>query len=239
MESQQIVDYIRQQLAAGYTEANLRDHLVKHGWSQAAVNNAFTTYRASTTSVSKTAKAKKSHKRMHIKRIKATSWTRARFIKLGVGFAVLAVVGAGVHFVIAMKNEAAGPPPKVVLTYPQKQSNDVSLIGGAVAQFAATYGDLPAQVLPASDGGLAFCGTACTVSELTLGSPQVYQPTAVKLMNYAVNLAAPDKDTMYLVPAAKCASTNAIGEASASPRSIVILYARMDGPVLKQRCVTL
>jgi hypothetical protein len=239
MESQQLVDYIREQLATGYTEANLRPYLAKYGWSEQAINDAFAAYYQSKQSSQTQAKAKKTKRREHVKRVRASRWTKPRFIKLGVSFAVLALVAFGVHFVMDMRAEKPAPPPKLKLSYTQKQSGDVSLVGGAVAQFAATYGDLPSQVMPASDGGLAFCGKACGSSQLTLGSPQVYPPSAVKLVSYTAGLKAPDEHTMYLVPAAKCASATSIGGTSTSPRSIVILYARAENTLLKQRCVTL
>jgi hypothetical protein len=234
MESQQIVDYIRQQIAAGYTEATLRQHLMVHGWSASAVADAFAKYRKSVTP-KKLLKAKKL--RRGGKLAKKTNRNR---IKLAVtGAAAVALVVAGTHLWIGRKDLRPVNTVAKPLTYAQKQSFDVNTIGGAVSQFSADNGGLPDSVAVSADGSLLLCGVDCNTTAAAIAPLQVYQASSVKVIPYQSGFTTTDKQTMYLMPGAKCADTHNLGGENANPRAIVILYAQENGLGVTPKCVTL
>lgn len=233
MESQQVVDYISEQLNAGHSEAELRQHLLAHDWSAAAVDSAFERYHQAT--MPKPAELKTAKKRY---RVRIPRWTRARVIKLGTVFAVVVVLAVGVHIYQAQRpvKQAAAVP----ITYVQRQTQDVVIVGGAVANFVAdSGGKLPVKDVVAADGNLLLCAAVCDPATPEVSRLQVYRPADVSIMAYSSGLEVPDKGTMYIVPGGSCHGNAELGEQSARANSAVILYGRWENNALSQRCVQL
>ncbi|HSX05785.1 MAG TPA: hypothetical protein VLF69_04920 [Candidatus Saccharimonadales bacterium] len=252
MESQQLVDYIDEQIKAGYSEGELRPHLMAHGWSATAVDGAFAGRQQrdapepeQPAKSSRTAKllrvlgtkSKKSSKpRQH--RVKASKWTKQRWLKLSISVVVLAAAGLGARAIILDNTSQLLHLKPLKLSYRQLQVRDVSTVGGAVALYASETQTLPTNTVVLPDGHLQLCGATCD------GMPEVnvltsYQPAGVEIKPYTIGLVAPSKSIMYLVPQAKCANQTTLGEPSPNPRSMVILYQQADGNQLKPRCVPL
>ena len=159
-----------------------------------------------------------------------------------VGLVVLVVL-LGVFFGHKVISSEMSQKPKTQnvqprLSYGAKQAIDVNLVAGAVGQYAAANNVLP-QKLAVSNGSLVLCGPTCTSSAYEVGGFNVYQPSDIKLVSYAPNLTVPSQTTMYLVPGAKCASNGAVGAANPAPRSMVILFAAVNGSTTAPRCVVL
>ena len=232
---QKLVDYISEQLRAGFSEASLRQHLEAHGWAKPAIDSAFDRYNQRTMpKPAPIAGVKRKH------RVRIPKWTRARFMKLGVAFAVLLIAGAATYLVMF----AEKPPQRTVeaqpLTYAQKQSLDVVTVGGTMAtHVAGTDGDVPTFTSIASDGHLLLCGTTCDPTVSEVGTLVVYKPSGVKFVPYTSGLTVPNKETMYLVPGGTCQGRDALGGQNVNPKAFVLLYARNEDSGLIQRCVTL
>jgi len=244
MESQQLVDYIEEQLKAGHSEANLRPHLLAHGWSQTAVDDAFAQHRKRTESprqdathtlTAKPAKPKKERKH----HVKATKWTRTRYIKLGFTVAALAVVVVAARGLMGLHRHTPPPVARKALTYRQMQTEDITLLGGAVALYAQNADSLPTTLAVLADGSMLLCGASCDSTTPEVSPLMSYKPENIKFMSYAPGLMAPDKETLYLVPEAKCAGKTKLGGADTNPRAMVILYAQAQGDSTTPRCVTL
>ncbi|HSX06162.1 MAG TPA: hypothetical protein VLG92_00390 [Candidatus Saccharimonadia bacterium] len=232
MENQQLVEYIVDQMRVGYSEATLREHLEAHGWSAEAIDGAFVKYHRLNTAELKAARAARRKARRH-------KLTRFQRIKAGTVAAVVAVLLAiGINTLVSKHAplvQAATKP----LTYAQKQSNDVNILAGAVAQYAAEAEALPTVIGANPDGSITLCGAGCGAISPIVASLGVYKPTGINFAPYSAGLAAPDRNTMYLVPGATCASKTALGEANPKPRSMVILYAQANGASLARHCVVL
>lgn len=241
MESQQIVDYIRQQLAAGHTEMRLRQHLLVSGWTQPQIEAAFQQYHRATGAAAKPAKKSRMAKmaKPRRKRTRANSWTLGKSIKLGLAVAVVAVALVGLRTFMDERQPSA--PPHVAPHYSaqQLQALDVNTVGSAVGEYSVTTGDLPAGTTVGSDGHLVLCGTSCDPSVGEVVSLVTYNPATVKMQHFAPNLTVPDANTMYIVPGATCENKGASINASSKPKAAVILYAQPKETQLTQRCVIL
>jgi hypothetical protein len=127
-----------------------------------------------------------------------------------------------------------------VLSFNAKQSADIDLVAGAVGQYAAANDALPTHLSLASNGDyLVLCGDSCDPTAYTVDGFSAYKPSSIKLVSYAEGLAAPDQNTMYLVPRAKCNTDGSVGSVNTDPRSMVILYATTSGSTVVPRCVVL
>jgi hypothetical protein len=234
MENKQAVDYIREQLAAGHTEANLRAHFVQYGWAEAAVDEAFKHYHKNMKSAERRSAAKKLRRGGKQKLVK---WTKRRQVKLvltGLAVIVLVIV---THTVITRPHKPA-PVAAAPLTYQQKQNIDVNTIAGAVGQYAYANNVLPTR-LSVGSGTLIMCDTTCDPTTSQISPLSVYKPTDVKIEPYVAGLTVPDDQTVYLVPLAKCQNQTSLGTPSLNQRSMVLLYASSSGSSISQRCVTL
>lgn len=165
---------------------------------------------------------------------------RRRLYLVGMIILVLAVGGFIVHKVISseMARKPAPQNTQPQLSYGAKQAIDVNLVAGAVGQYAAANNALPGR-LAESNGSLVLCGATCTSSAYEVGGFNVYQPSNIKLVAYVPNLTVPSQSTMYLVSGAKCAGNGAIGGVNTAPRSMVILFAAVNGSSAAPRCVVL
>jgi len=234
MESQQIVDYIADNLAVGHAEADIRAQLQASGWSQASVDGAFSHYRQLHNVVLQPA-AKHTRRRIRWPKLRIAP----RVLQAGAGLAVLAVLALGAYVLWPHK-----PAPAVVhaapLSYQQKQSNDVNIIAGAMGQYVAGSGGVvPTSISAAADGNLVLCGVTCDPTTSNISPLSVYRASGIEFVAYDAALTAPDKYTMYLVLGGSCISVHELGPQSTNPHAVVILYGRDTGTDLVQRCVTL
>ena len=237
MESQQIVDYIRDQLAAGHSEANLRQHMLSNGWPQASADAAFAKYHEGLTAkmAARRAAAKKARWRRRL-----PDWSFMQWVRRILALAVIVALGIGANMYLSHRQKPLPVTTPAHFSFEQKQTIDATNIGGTVSLYAQANGVLPEKLSVAADGQLAMCSAACDPATTTeVASLLVYAPGDVKMAAYTPGLTVPDTKTMYLVPQAKCASNKALGEASTVARAIVILYARDNNGTTEQRCVTL
>lgn len=174
--------------------------------------------------------------------------SRARFASRRrrlVRVSILAVVAAGVlavvWLVILHRVSDKTPPQPAVrrLSFLEKQTADVSLVAGAVGQYAAAYDALPTRLVAGPSGSLVLCGPSCDPTDYEVGGLSTYQAANIKLMPYTTDLAAPSQYVMYLVPGAKCASNGYAGLPNATLRSMVILYAGVTGATVTPHCLVL
>ncbi len=235
MDSQHIVDYISGQLRAGHSEARLREHLAGHGWQPAAVDAAFEQYYRSAMPLPvDIAPSARKH------RVRLSRWTRAHFIKLGVaGAAVVIVIVVGLQLFQHSQPKLPARKPQA-LAYKQKQSIDILLLAGAINNFIAGHAGVPPTATSVTpDGVMVLCGTVCDPGTDSVSALAAYKPDGVRFMAYSSGLAAPDVNTMYIVPDGSCANANELGGQNVNPRAMVILYGRADDNGVAQRCVTL
>jgi hypothetical protein len=236
MESQRLVDYIREQTTAGYSETTLRQHLLQYGWSPAVVANAFKTYRQSLTP-KKSLKSKAKKLRRGGKLAKKTWGKRIQLALSSV--VVVALVVAGTYFWLGQRDLKPVSSVAKSLSYAEKQTFDVNTVGGAISQFSADNSGLPSALTVSTDGSLVLCGVDCAAIAVTIAPLQTYQPSNVKLIPFESGFTTTDKAAMYLIPGAKCADTHTLGGENPNPRSMVIMYARENGLGVTPYCVTL
>jgi hypothetical protein len=243
MESQQIVDYIRQQLAAGHTEARLRQHLLGSGWTQPQVEAAFTQYRTATSTGKTTKKSKRASKisKPRRKRTRVSTWTWPRRLALVGGAVVVAVVSFGIYKLTGGGEPEPEKPAAPHYTYQQKQAIDVNTVGTVIGQYSVSTGEVPLSATIGADGNLILCGTVCDPALGEVVTLIQYKPTDVKFAAFKADLTAPDSHTMYIVPQATCKDKGKEIDASTRPRAVVILYsqASSESGDLTHRCVVL
>lgn len=243
MDNPQLVDYIRSQMAAGHTEATVREHLIKHGWSSDKVDSAFAHYNRSHV-ISEPARSVAADAVRPPRRGGRDAIRRHR-TKLGKVLLLLVVVALAVGSFLLFKHEKAKPTIPVVHepTLQQKQSLDVVTIGGAVGQYVATNSKtLPTHVSPAPDGSdsVVLCGAVCDPSTWQVSSLSAYKPTGVRMVPYTLGLTVSDPNTLLLVSGARCNEQGTeLSTKDVKALSMSILYASEDGGSLKQRCVIL
>jgi len=231
MENEQIVGYVREQLALGHTEAVLREHLLVHGWQEGMLDDIFLHIHGASVSVPKASKRRHRHR--------ASSQLRRRRRTLLVTGVVLIAAVLVWHF----WPRHAPPSPAFVaqpISYQQKQNIDVNTVGGAVGQYALANGTLPTHLAVGdANNQLVMCNNICDPATSQISTLQVYGAPGVAIRPYAADLSVPDDKSMYLVPGASCTSRMGIGRPNSNPRSMVILYADKTDKGLRQHCVTL
>lgn len=236
MNNPQLVDYIRQHMAAGHTETTIRQHLLKYGWQADHVDAAFTQYHRS----------KVRPKRASISAVKSVTATRRprrrnkRMLRLaGVGLVAMLVA---VVFIVHKAHSAKTVPEPTAparLTHQQEQTIDVITIGGAVGQYvAASNSTLPTRTAPGpSDNSVVLCGKTCDSTTWQVSALSAYKPANVKIVPYAPGLTT-SVDTLLLVAGAKC-NHNDLTTDNITPLSMVALYATDTSAGPKQHCVSL
>ncbi|HSX43128.1 MAG TPA: hypothetical protein VLF59_03520 [Candidatus Saccharimonadales bacterium] len=240
MEGQQLVDYVRDQLAAGHSEGTLRKHLVVHGWPEHLVDQAFDNLHPA-----KSAKKEKTpipgvqtlgHLR---RRSKRQAWSLGTWLKSIMFLFVL--VAAGVvglrYYADHHKKLAAAKAPGY--NFIQMQAVDVSNIGGAVALYAQANGVLPTSLAVAADSNLVVCGSVCDPVANEVAHLMVYKANNVKMTEYYEGVQASDNQTLYVVTHASCTGQGKTIAPGKTDRSAAILYGRGEGVSITQRCVTL
>ena len=227
MSSQQIVDYIAKQIKNGHSEKSLRKHMRAHGWSAAAVSDAFTRYHSA-----------QKYSRPVVRHLNRRQKLREG-VKATLVLALLAVVaGVVMHFVHRPEAPVVHATP-IELTNSQKQMNDIITIGGAIGQYAAANGVLPTHlVVGDSETSLVMCDAVCNPTTSQISSLYSYKATNVQLKDYVAGLTVPNEQTAYLVTNGTC-KDKVLGPASASPRAMVILYAATSGNTISQHCLKL
>jgi hypothetical protein len=243
MESQQIVDYIRQQLAAGHTEARLRQHLLESGWPQGAITDAFKKYQQ-TIPAAKAPKSAKSSLKDRAKKLRRGGKLQKRTrggarVKWAVALAVVAVVIAGAYNWRSRGDLQPVSTATPSIGYSQKQSSDINIVAGAVVQYSVDNGELPRKVVVTADGQLTLCSQSCDAGTAVIASLMVYDAYGVRIVPYEAGFTTNDKDAIYLIPGAKCADTYTLGSANTNPRAMVIMYAQVNGRGVTPRCITL
>lgn len=235
MADEALAAYIRENLAAGHSKSAIREQLLASGWRSDAVDVALATARRSASTASNTASSGELRRGSRTKMVR---WTHRWPVRLAV--LILIAVGGGGLIVHAMvgSHPAALPAQSVRhLTTTQMQANDVTTIAGAVGQYAAAYGVLPATAV-SSNGSLVLCDTVCNPTMAQTAALMFYAPSQVKIRPYHSQLAAPSTTVIYLVPQAKCAN-GAVGAPNTNPRSMVLLYEAATSPQPTARCIVL
>ena len=162
-----------------------------------------------------------------------------RLLAAGVIVVLIAVAVAVRGALKARSAHSAALSPPAPLSYEAKQAVDVHLVGGAVSQYASANAALPAHLSVALDGGLVLCGAVCNPALYELTGFSVYQAANIRLVGYQAELKAPNANTMYLVPGAKCGGGGRVGDPSPAQRSMVILYVGGQDDKATPRCVVL
>lgn len=235
MANTEIVEYLRQQKAAGYSEATLREHLKKQGWSAAGIDTAFRDLKHAGRKPSR----KKSQLLRRGGRQKQPNRKLRRLVKFIVIVAIVLVAAIIIDKVLTHKPV---PKPKATppLTNQQRQTLDVNTLGGAVGQYVIENNQtLPERVSPAPDGSsVVLCGKTCDPNTWQVSALQAYKPSDVRLVHYATGLAVPEASTMYIVSGATC-KKGTLTDQGIRPLSMAILYATQNDSTLQQHCVAL
>jgi hypothetical protein len=173
-------------------------------------------------------------------KLRSSRMRRRLFIALFV-VVILIIVLLVAHKYMTPKSSPTAPGSAVQpLSFTAKQTTDINLVAGAVGQYAAANGVLPAYLSVASNGSLVLCGSVCNPTLYGVGGFSAYQASNIKLMNYSPGLTPSNQNMMYLVPGAKCGSDGKAGDPNPTPRSMVILYASVSSTgVATPRCVVL
>ena len=129
------------------------------------------------------------------------------------------------------------PPP---LTFQQKQTIDINTLAGAIGQYANANNALPLS-LSVEPGNitLVMCGKICDPLTSQVTQLSAYKADEVHIESYVADLAVPDIQTIYLVPGARCNAGGGLGNSTAAPRAMVLLYAVSSGASFSQHCLTL
>ena len=244
-QSQQIIDYVRQHLAQGFSETDIRAHLATSGWPQEAINQAFAQYHNTQGAPTPVAPPRPTVSSSLQQAHKSKSSLGKRII---IGTAVL-VVGIVVLFLIL----AASPKtPKTLdkLATPAletnsqntERENDVAMLAGAISTYESNNQNALPQstAADASPKTLDICGTSCTATTKSTVQLDYYAntPATTSLRSYATNLTVPDTQTIYIVPYASCKSDKSgIGTAAPGQYVVAILYALQSGKNTEQRCL--
>ena len=231
MADEAIVEYIRDNLAAGHSETALREHLKNHGWGQADIDNAFARSnkieRPSSGIADKPRRGAKPLSRKHT----------GRNLLILAGLIIIAWLGwMGYRHMHLSQPDKASAPVLQSLSTQTKQTNDISTVAGAVGQYAAANGVLPTTESEIS-GSLVLCNDVCDPLTSQVASLVFYSASNVKIMQYSDGLTVSNVHTIYLVPRAKCVNDQ-IAANPDKPRAMVLLYMRDSTPPVK-RCVTM
>ena len=232
MKSQQLAEYVSEQMRVGHNESTVRKHLLAYGWHAAAIDDAFSKYRRANAAELKALRA-------HRRKARRRKWTMMRRAKVAAAVLVAIVLLVGVGDMLFRKYHRPPPPKAVVVTYGQKQVSDASTLAGTIAQYTIASGSLPTAVAAVGNNSVRLCGSNCASTPTAAVVLMVYKASGVRLLPYSPELTAPNKYAMYLVPHAKCASTSHIGAANTNPRSMVILFDQENGHTMQQRCMVL
>ena len=246
---QQISDYINQHLNQGFSETDVRSHLLTNGWSHEAVNQAFERYNRTVGSSPSMAARQSLDPRLLQHQHSAPKKRRKSILKwvmISVGIIVIAVVMLFVYL-------AKSPSTLDKLATPAlqrnadntKRENDAAMIASALATYISSHQNTFPQstATDTAPKTLDVCGPDCTSAYKVTVQLGYYAntPSAVSFRNYATNLKVPDLKTVYIVPNANCKSDKSgIGTSTVGEKylSIVVLYAIQSGTAVKQQCLS-
>jgi hypothetical protein len=233
MENQETIEYIRKHMGGGYSEATIRQHFLAYGWSQAKVDGVFAQYHQFT------AKPTAAKGRRHLPRPQLKKQAKQRLVRFSLAMVVLAVAAVLLVVWRSKKSDPAVVAP-VQLTYQQRQTLDINTLAGAIGQYANANNALPLSLSVEPDNiTLVMCGKICDPATSQITQLSVYKADNVHIESYVAGLTVPDIQTVYLVPGGRCAKGGGLGNATAAPRAMVLLYAISSGASFSQRCVTL
>jgi len=252
---QQSLDYIREQLAAGQSEAAIRTGFAQSGWPQPAVDNLFTQYYASqgnnpeatvpaqpaTTTPPVTTSAEP---------VQSTQKPKRRlpkfFIPVIIGGVVLLVLILILALVLrgSTGSKVINKTSQAALTQNAgdvARKTDVAQILAGISNYVASHsGNLPDQTAAGNGPDtILLCGGRCTpASEMPVSlSHYKNTPQAVSFHAYAKDLKVPDAETVYIVGNTSC-NGDSLG-ATNQPSRAAVLFASPNGSSLKQQCVNL
>lgn len=233
MENQETIEYIRKHVGGGHSEATIRQHFLAYGWSQAKVDGVFADYHRS---IAPSAVTKG---RRHLPRPQLKKQAKRRLVRFSLAIVVLAVAAVLLPAWLTKKSApVAVTPPQ--LTYQQKQTLDINTLAGAIGQYANANDALPLSLsVEPDDTTLVMCGKICDPATSQITQLSVYKADKVHIESYVAGLTVPDIQTVYLVPGGRCAKGGGLGNATAAPRAMVLLYAVSSGASFSQRCLTL
>ena len=231
-QSQQINEYIRQHFNQGFSEADIRAHLLSNGWSQEAVTQAFNQYHGGATVLppiptqppaNSYAPPTPHHKK-----------SKAKVVVVGIMILLLTLpILLDILATPALQRNAANT----------SQKNDVAMVDSAVSNYVSAHnGALPsATAADPTAGALDICGADCTGSDKVTVTLSYFSntPSAVQFHSYSSNLTVPDNKTLYIVDNATCKSDNSgIGsQATSGNVSAAFLYAYSSSSGLTQQCL--
>jgi len=246
MQPNQTTDYIHQQLSQGYSEAAIRQALVQSGWQPAQVDQAFAQYYAlGGTPAMQPGAQPAGQARAASKSNKPFILALAVFACLLILVVVIAVVVAATHKK-SPDQSTASPVTAGSNSYLQRQAdltsekNDASALAAAIDEFIANNnGSVPQSIVPGSAANTwDVCAAACTTGYKSTATLNYFKnaPQAVQIKPFKSGLKAPDENTVYVVPAAKCQNdTTAV--AADSTREFALLFASAEPSGLNQLCV--
>ncbi len=234
MESQQIVDYIRETLGSGHAESDVRSHLLTSGWPEAAVDDAFTRYRQSEVPVTRNDTHKQGPKRLRPVSLKSR-WQKAIALALVIG-----LIGFGVHLALPHHKPPVATAQKThVVTDSEKRRSDVLAVAGGMGQFSTANGVLPTKTVVAGAMTLEFCGTDCDPADPDAVQLMLYSPANVRIVPFVPGLSAPGTETMLVVASGKCNGSTLDAQEATKPRTAVLLYSDVVNDALTTHCITL
>jgi hypothetical protein len=247
-QSQQINTYIRQHFGQGFSETDIRSHLLANGWSQDAINRAFEQYRHESSLQSPMAippQLSPHHQPPHLDSKKH----RHSLLKwlVVIVIAIVLIVVAALAYVSRHPATVSKLERPALERYADNTSreNDVSKIASALATYISGHqSNFPqSTTADATPGTLAICGPDCTPTNKVTVQLQYYAntPSAVSFRSYTAGLTVPDGQTVYLIPNANCsADKSGLGTSTIGQKylSIVVLYAIQSGNGIKQQCLS-
>ena len=238
---QQITDYIRQHISQGFSEADIRTHLLNNGWSQEAVTQAFNQYHDGAALPPSMPAQPPANSYVPMPPYKKSKARIAGIIGL---FVVLGIIILVAHLLTSPKTlDKLATPALQRNAANTSQKNDVAMVVSAVSNYVSHHnGMLPTTTVPDSTAGtLDICGAGCTDSNKVTVTLSYFKSTttAVLFHSYASNLTVPDSETLYIVDNAACKSGNSgIGtQTSSGTVSAAFLYASTSGSGLVQQCL--
>lgn len=240
METSPIVQYLQDQITAGFSEDILRQHLQAYGWTTGAIDEAFVAFEKTRSTAQQQEEVQELSEAPAPKRYR--SFSLPRKVWFGATAVFIAAVGVSAYFVLFAHRPSAMPTVSAQkLTYQQQQSSDVAYLATTIVQYVhENNSQLPVNMKPNLSGtALVLCGEPCASTQFEVGVLGVYKPANIAYKPYDKHLTVPDKTSIYAVRGAACDGKQGIGGENSKQNALVLLYATADKSSLKQRCLAL
>lgn len=247
MQPNQTISYIQQHLQQGHTEADIRSHLLRNGWPQTAVDQAFADYHAvmgSQASPSLPLVAPNTPASANVGRAPLSARKRLPKWLWAVPAATVLAVGIvlALHFITSPKTlDRLAQPAAERTAQNNAREVDANEIVAAMGNYISNYnGTLPQSVGSESATVLDICAARCDENKTT-ADLRYYKPGAVSLQAYAAGLTVPDAQTIYVVNGATCnqAKDGLGGKVSTGQVAVVVLYGLAASSGVQQKCLGL